>query len=230
MTLTNNIGKKLDDFFTEKGFSNYKVAQITGISEPSIGRYRKGQSKPNSTKLGVLLNCFPELQGYLTGEGQMLKEEEQPLQIQKIHNPPYREAISEDTIPLYDIDASANLKTLFDTKHQNILDTLRIPNLPKCDGAVYVRGDSMYPLLKSGDIVAYKQIPVEALVPGEMYLIDFNIEDEYYLAVKYIKRSEIKDHVKLISYNTHHEPMDIHLSCINALAIIKASVRLNTMM
>lgn len=38
------------------------------------------------------------------------------------------------------------------------IDHISIPNLPKCDGAVYVAGDSMYPLLKSGDIVMYKEV------------------------------------------------------------------------
>ena len=39
-----------------------------------------------------------------------------------------------------------------------MLDYISIPRLPKCDGAVYVTGDSMYPLLKSGDIVLYKEV------------------------------------------------------------------------
>lgn len=33
-----------------------------------------------------------------------------------------------------------------------------IPRMPDCDGAISVTGDSMYPLLKSGDIVAYKEV------------------------------------------------------------------------
>lgn len=67
MIITNNISEKIDNFFKEKNLTSYKVAQITGISEPSIGRYRSGKSKPNSSKLEILLNSFPELQSYLSG-------------------------------------------------------------------------------------------------------------------------------------------------------------------
>jgi phage repressor protein C with HTH and peptisase S24 domain len=40
------------------------------------------------------------------------------------------------------------------------LEQILIPHLPKCDGAFYVTGDGMYPLLKSGDLVLYKEIKV----------------------------------------------------------------------
>lgn len=45
-----------------------------------------------------------------------------------------------------------------DRDSQTPIDYIHIPNLPRCDGAIYVVGDSMYPLLKSGDIVLYKQV------------------------------------------------------------------------
>jgi phage repressor protein C with HTH and peptisase S24 domain len=163
----------------------------------------------------------------------MLKSEsDKIIKVHRIHSPFYREKNGESLVPLYNIDAAANLKTIFDNKHQNIINTIRIPDLPKCDGAIYIRGDSMYPLLKSGDIVIYKEIAdFENLIFGEMYLIDFTINDDDFLVVKYVKRSNIKGYIQLISYNSHHDPMDIPVKgCIRAMALIKASVRINTMM
>ena len=43
-------------------------------------------------------------------------------------------------------------------RQQYALGRIVIPNIPVCDGAVYVSGDSMYPILKSGDIVGFKSI------------------------------------------------------------------------
>lgn len=45
--------------------------------------------------------------------------------------------------------------------------------IPKCDGGLRIVGDSMYPLLKSGDIVFYKQVHdiMHSIIWGEMYLI-----------------------------------------------------------
>ena len=44
----------------------------------------------------------------------------------------------------------------------------------------------MYPLLKSGDIIAYKEVPVEIqhIFYGEMYLVSIDVEGEEYLTVK----------------------------------------------
>lgn len=135
-------------------------------------------------------------------------------------------------IPLYDVHAAAGLVTLFrDQSHTNPIDHLVIPNLPACDGAVYVTGDSMYPILKSGDIIAYKQVNDirNNIFWGEMYLIAYQQAGDELVVVKYIKKSKRKDHVTLVSQNSHHAEKDIPYEAIKALAIVKASVRINSM-
>ena len=109
---------------------------------------------------------------------------------------------------------------------------IHIPNIPKCDGAVYVKGDSMYPLLKSGDIVAFKEIPLDMqhIFFGEMYLVSIDMDGDEYLTVKYVNHSEKgEDWIKLVSYNQYHQPKDFPLSAVKAMAIIKLSIRMNTM-
>ena len=95
-------------------------------------------------------------------EERQMEDKPEPVespQIQILHHPKVPEKkITQQSIPLYDVSVAANLKTVFDNKDQNILGEISMPDIPHCDGAVYVRGDSMYPLLKSGDIVGYKEI------------------------------------------------------------------------
>lgn len=82
---------------------------------------------------------------------------------------------------------------------------IHIPNLPKCDGAIYVVGDSMYPLLKSGDIVLYKQLrDIGDVFWGDMYLLSIDIDGEEYVTVKYIQKSDREGCIKLVSQNPHH--------------------------
>lgn len=51
--------------------------------------------------------------------------------------------------------------------------------MPRCDGAVYVTGDSMYPLLKSGDIIVYKELhDFQEVIYGEMYLVSFDLDGD----------------------------------------------------
>lgn len=137
-------------------------------------------------------------------------------------------------VPLYDIEASAGMVELFrkDNGKNKPIDFISIPNLPKCDGAIYVTGDSMYPLLKSGDIVMYKKLgnSMDNIFFGEMYLISLDLDGEEYISVKWIQKSEKGDeHIKLVSENRHHQPKDVHLSKVKALALIKGSIRINSM-
>lgn len=166
----------------------------------------------------------------LTGRGNPLRES---IETTQIYHPKYTEKTdSESAITLYDVEAAANLKTLFDNKDQNILGQINIPNIPRCDGAVYVKGDSMYPLLKSGDIVAYKEIPLEIghIFFGEMYLVSIDLDGDEYLTVKYVQHSEKgEDWIKLVSYNQNHQPKDFPLSSVRAMALVKLSIRMNTM-
>ncbi len=167
----------------------------------------------------------------LTGEGEMLKNEARQLEPNQTFSLYTDSAVDSQEIPLYDLAASAGLQSLFfDSAHQIPIDTIKIPNVPRCDGAVYVTGDSMYPLLKAGDIILYKQVSDvrNFIFWGEIYLISFDYDDDEFISVKFVQKSEIKDHIKLVSHNSHHDPVDIHLSCIRAMALVKASIRFNT--
>lgn len=164
----------------------------------------------------------------LTGRGAKFIRDKQDVQI--LHQPKCPEILDDQEVILYDVNAAANLKTLFDNKSQNILGKISIPNIPKCDGALFINGDSMYPLLKSGDIVGYKELNnFQHVIYGEMYLISFEQDGDEFLTVKYVNKSEKPGYIKLVSYNAHHCDMDIPISTINAIALIKFSVRKNTM-
>ena len=152
-------------------------------------------------------------------------------EIEMIHNPKTPECMDDRSVALYDITAAANLKTLLADKRQYVVGKIQIPSVPMCDGALYISGDSMYPILKSGDIVGFKEINnFSSVIFGEMYLVSFDIDGNEYLAVKYVNRSEQEGCIKLVSYNPHHEPMDLPLETINAMAIVKFSIRKNMMM
>lgn len=142
--------------------------------------------------------------------------------------------IQHQSVPLYDVQASASVVALFrDKNSEKPIDHITIPNLPKCDGAIYVSGDSMYPLLKSGDIIMYKKVAnaIENMFWGEMYLVSLiNDDGDEFVMVKWLHKSEKGDeYVKLVSENRHHQPKDFHIKNIKGLALIKASVRVNSM-
>lgn len=133
-------------------------------------------------------------------------------------------------IPLYDLSATAGLMAIFNDNFINPEDYLRVPNLPPVDGAIYVRGESMTPLLKSGDIIIYKKLALslDSVLWGQIYLLSFEAGGDFFTVVKYIQKADRPDYIRLVSQNSQFEPKDIPLNSVRALAIVKASITFHT--
>ncbi len=206
-------------FYVETGISNGTLDKVSGLSLETVEKF---------------YNVYPEINPdwLITGRGEMIKSEKN-LSIITNNRKTQDGKVDEQEIPLYDFEATAGLKDLFNSDSpRKVLDTIKIPNIPKCDGAISVTGDSMYPLLKSGDIVLYKQVAIEDVFFGEMYLLSIQLNEwEEYITVKYVQKSDKGDeYVKLVSQNGHHQSKDVLTNSITAIALIKASIRINTMM
>lgn len=209
-----------------------ELAAFLGISRSTLCNW----SVRNSIDFPLLLEKLKDVDynWLLTGKGTPTRQqrycENNPIkgEVEILHNSKTVEATDDRSVDLYDIAAAANLKSLLINRHQYVMGKIIIPSIPKCDGAVFVSGDSMYPILKSGDIIGFKEISsMDYLIYGEMYLVSFHIDGDDYLAVKYINKSEKPGCIKLVSYNPHHEPMDLPITNIQAMAIVKFSVRKN---
>ena len=206
-----------------------ELARVSGASQPALRDIvGKKQAKPRFELLNTIVESSAlqiNAEWLLTGKGDMQK-----CEINILHHPPYKDVGTRGIIPIYDINAAANLQTLFANDSQHLLGEITIPNAPDCDGTIYVRGDSMYPLVKSGDMVSYKQLHnIENLVSGEMYVVDFEIDGDDFLVIKYVKWEERNATLRLVSYNQHHQDMIIPASAVRAIALIKIVIRINSM-
>ena len=206
-----------------------QLAQRLGVGKTALSMIETGKTRLSSRNRNILVQELNVNPSWLeSGRGEMFNadpalsasfgrgaEMTMPLQ----------------SVPLYSIEATAGLVPLFEQQESHSpINYIHIPNLPKCDGAVYVVGDSMYPLLKSGDIVLYKQLrDLDDIFWGDMYLLSIDMDGEEYVTVKYIQRSEREGYVKLVSQNQHHADKEIEMRRIRALALIKASIRMNSM-
>ena len=227
------IKRKILLFLSENGISQYDFYRKTGITRGILGQ-NNGISEDNMARF---LAAYPQVsvEWLLTGRGSMLRDQDiqlaTPVVKEQFHLRTDHK-VGLQSIPLYELDATAGLVELFsDQARQTPISHIQIPDLPPCDGALYVRGNSMYPLLKSGDIVLYKEIANNSsgILWGEMYLLSFTLDGEDYITIKYIQKADDDRFVRLVSHNPHHSPKDIPADSIQALALVKASVRFNTM-
>ena len=205
-----------------------QLAQRLGVGKAALSMIETGKAGLSMRNRNILvqeLNINPEWLEHGTGEMFNAKPELHAFTHRTDNSLPLQ------SVPLYSIEGTAGLVPLFNNQDEfKPVNFIHIPNLPKCDGAIYIAGDSMYPLLKSGDIVLYKQLQnIEDIFWGDMYLLSIDIDGEEYITVKYIQKSDKAGYVKLVSQNPHHADKDVAIDRIRALALVKASIRMNSM-
>lgn len=210
------------------GMTQEQLAQRLGVGKAALSMIETGKAGLSMRNRNILvqeLNINPEWLEHGTGEMFNAKPE--------LHTFTHRtdNSLPLQSVPLYSIEGTAGLVPLFTRQEEfTPVNFIHIPNLPKCDGAIYIAGDSMYPLLKSGDIVLYKQLQnIEDIFWGDMYLLSIEIDGEEYITVKYIQKSDREGYVKLVSQNPHHADKDVAINRIRAIALVKASIRMNSM-
>jgi phage repressor protein C with HTH and peptisase S24 domain len=246
--MTETTLQRIKQYIDFKGLRISSFEKEVGMSNGSFASQLKNNKTIGVDKLENILNKYPEINPIwiLTGKGEMTlrttffenMEGIEPVGVSEPTSQVFKmktdRVVQKQSVPLYDIQATASVVALFrDKNSEKPVDHITIPNLPKCDGAIYVSGDSMYPLLKSGDIIMYKKVTshIDNIFWGEMYLVSLvNDDGDEFVMVKWVQKSDKGDEfIKLVSENRHHQPKDFHLNNIKGLALIKASVRVNSM-
>lgn len=177
-------------------------------------------------KLENVLSAFPDLNRdwLLYGEGEMLKGKVHTFDLKTDGERVVRR------LPVYELTATAGFLSLYQDSASVITDYITIPNLPPVDGAIYARGDSMAPLIESGDIIIFKKVDVcpDNILWGQIYIISYSIDGDDYTVLKYIRQSPRSGYIRLESFNSRFDPQDIPSSSITALALVKASITFHT--
>jgi phage repressor protein C with HTH and peptisase S24 domain len=228
--------QRISQYIENKGVAVYLVEDKLGLGRGTLSKSIKGDRSIGSTILENFLENFPDINPIwlLTGKGEMLMPANEESDIYYPDNKYLqRSDVKRDLqeIKLYDFKAAAGINSLFN-HHADVLGSIKVPNLPKCDGAISIVGDSMYPLLKSGDIVIYKMVQnlTENIFWGEMYLLAYSLDGDEIVTVKFIQKSDLGDeYIKLVSQNSNHQPKDVKLQGIIKMAMVKASIRINGM-
>lgn len=207
-------------------YNNQSISLFEKSIKASNGYINSISKSIGLDKLLTIIEKYPNLniEWLLTGKGEMIKPENSTkeskqdlsfIPIIKIENKldTYRELLKSDMT-----DPNDNL---------SIEGYVSVPNIQNCDGATYAIGESMYPLLKSGDLITFKIISPENIFFGEMYLLSIRIDDKVnYNTIKFIHKSDLGiDHIKLVSKNPKYDPQDISINKITFIALVRGSIR-----
>ena len=219
--------ERISQLAAAEGITIGALERQIGASKGVLSRAIQNNTDIQAKWIGKIVENYPQYSTYwlITGKGSI------KCKVGKDFSLPTDRHVSSQDIPLYGLDAAAGLVAIFNSTAVEPTDYLRIPNLPPVDGALYVRGESMSPLLKSGDIVIFKKkaLSLDSIIWGEIYILSFDLDGDTYTSVKYLRKSDTPGCVRLVSYNPDFAPKDIPLTSITALALVKASLTFHTM-
>ena len=218
-----SVKERISEFCKYKGISIRQFEIQCNMSNGYVSSMRKGLG---IEKLENVLSSFPELNRdwLLYGEGEMLKGEVHTFNLKAEGERLNRR------VPVFDLTATAGFMSAYKDIPSDIIDYITIPNLPPVDGAIYARGDSMSPLIASGDIIIFKKVELipDNILWGHIYIISYSLDGDDYTVLKYVRQSPREGHIRLESFNSRYDPQDIPSSSITALALVKASVTFHT--
>lgn len=217
-------------------FIEYKgISKTTFLNETEIKRGFLDKDKLSASVSDILLEkiiyTYPEIDLFwlITGKGSMLKKGFIFESKTNFERQAYNEC---PPIPVYTLDAITNSSHPVYSGPKDPEAALQVPHMPNCDAALYIHTDTMYPILRTGDIVCYKRLSdLNTIFWGEMYVMDIERdEDENYLTLKYIHQSDLGDnYITLLSHNPIYPPQDILKSSVNRIGLVKVCIRYNSL-
>ena len=152
----------------------------------------------------------------LTGEGDMLEKKKPESHLKDCYS-------DNDGIPLIPIDAMAGVLSGEIQVMNYECERYIVPEFRGADFLIRVKGDSMYPLYNSGDIVACMRVPMKDLFFqwNKAYVLDTNQG----AIIKRIRRGSDENHILIVSENRDYEPFELHLKNVYAVALVVGVIR-----
>ncbi|MDE6459693.1 MAG: XRE family transcriptional regulator [Paramuribaculum sp.] len=125
-------------------------------------------------------------------------------------------------VPIYDVDVVAGTEELSRMfTDDRIIGHISMPRLKRNDVIVKVSGDSMMPVIAPGGYVAINpQNDNHNIFWGQIYVI---VMDDYRL-VKYLRKADSDDKVRLVSANPAYDDMIVDRSEIRGLYLVDAVI------
>ena len=205
-----------------KGFKSVNEFAVKGLgynSSERLNRLKKENTTPSFDITQDISNKFEDINmnWFLTGKGQMTTT-------LTLSEPPAAYLTLPDSIPLIPVEAMAGFGTAATTILEMDCERFVVPTFKGADFLIQVKGSSMEPKYNSGDIVACRKLSLrDAFFQwGKVYVLD----TEQGALIKRIKKGVDKDHILVVSDNLEYDPFELHLSKMNAIAIVMGLIRL----
>lgn len=207
-------------FRKQNNLSQIDVANILGCKQSFISQIETGHRQIPDEYISILL----ALDGYnmsAINECGAVNESSASYNIDKSNS---------IGVPYYeDLDVTASLVTSFSDYTEIPTFKINYKHFNDCDAYLPVMGNSMAPLYCNGDIIAIRKIVnLDALLPGETYLVITNSEANSLRTIKRVYYSPDKSKILLRATNPDYAgDIEIFKKDIISIYFVKGKITRN---
>lgn len=225
----NEITKRIKYIIGEMRLTQNEFAQRIGVDASNLSKYLNGRLAINESLINRIVVSMGLSKKWLeTGDDLPYAK---PLPVMPddtlFDGRISCEAASTGT-PVYDIDVTAGVMPrdrMFTA--ENIIGYIDLPNMSGRCRIVKVSGDSMSPVIRSGDMLAVRELSnTQHIFWGQIYVV---LLDDYCM-VKYIRRHTDPQKVILRSENPQYDDMEIVRNDIRELMFVQNIIHIDTRM
>lgn len=208
-----SVKQRLIQFVKYKGISQRKFESTIGVSNGFINNISKSIG---AEKMQRIESAFPEINKIwlLTGEGDMLNNT--TTDSSQTHG---NINTLQNTIKYYpNVNGSMGGVQFLDDPNEMVCD-ITIPGYSDCKFAINAYGDSMYPLIKSGQIILMSEWSENFIDWGRIYLV---VTKSGYRVIKRLYPGASDTTITCKSENPEtNPPFEIEKSDINKVYLVK---------
>lgn len=214
--MENSVIDRIRQFCKENSYSNKKLAELLNMQQKTVNNYINGSRKPSDLFIRNVIRTFGLNSDWvLFGNGAMINNDNNKSM--ECDSKPNAIGIRYHSY----IDATAGNAMVFDDERESGYSIINVPGFEDCTDAVNVWGDSMYPVLNSGEIILLKEWKESFINFGKIYLI---VTKNGNRMVKYLKPSDKEGMVRCVSENPEHPPFDIPINSVHKFYIVKGHI------
>lgn len=229
----NEVAKRIKFLMKELNYRQVDFAQKIDVDTSNLSKYLNGRLAMSDALINkIVVNLGVSKQWLETGEDLPFAKQ-QPQQLitvpeSRIVTEPTKALVKKGT-PVYDIDVTAGYQPqarMF--TDDQIIGFVDLPDMTSANcRIVRVSGDSMSPVIRSGDYIAVCELSnLRQIFWGQIYVV---ILDDYRL-VKYVRRHDDPSMVILRSENRRYDDMEIDRADIRDLMFVQNIIHVDTRM
>lgn len=202
------ISERLKELWHDSGLNMTAFATKLTIDRSNLNKKVHGEQKITKRDIDKFCKTLNVSYDWLVnGNGEKYLTEKESAMLEALQNKTVYNN-KQCGVPYYDVDFCLGLREMYQDTPEVPVQLIDIPGYSKADFWCKTTGDSMCPIINSGDIIAMKEVKdwQSFLLMNEAYGIVTSNEQRM---VKVIRPGSDTDHFILHSYNSEYPDQEI---------------------